>query len=295
MKGYETISNNYAPVILPSVLKKNGFSLNEHIFRYRLDDTKGKGNTINEILRNEIWHSSVALLNDPFELFFKSNKNEMNEITDDDLFFLWSKYNEVGGDNFDAKIYFHLNKDKIKINMEKAMEIPIDELIDGVRKMVCFACFTQVCDSRLMWGYYCNGLSGVCLIYNKNKLSRNGVILKEVNYSEQRPIINLCQHVIEYNRDGNVRFMEPIIFSKHQEWVHEHEYRAINYLANNNELEMKGKLKYINENCLDGIIIGERCTPETIEIISEHASKHGIKMFSAKANLERYIVEILKI
>jgi len=46
------LTNKETVIFFPNILKPYGFSLNEHIFRYRRDDILSPANTINEILRN---------------------------------------------------------------------------------------------------------------------------------------------------------------------------------------------------------------------------------------------------
>ncbi|WP_370549243.1 DUF2971 domain-containing protein [Edwardsiella tarda] len=297
----ENIKKEY-DVTLPPILKKYGFSLKNHIFRYRPEDSK-KNNTnytTEEITHNKIWHSSVSLLNDPFELFFKRNTNEMDDISDDDLFFLWLhllknnqiKIYENSINEIDAKISFYINKEKIKLDISKAINLPVLDLINEIRERVCISCFTKACDSRLMWGYYCHGLAGLCLIYNKEKLKKNGLKLVKVEYSEERPIVNLCQHVVDFNRDKKVEFMERILISKHSEWEHEQEFRSMTFLFNDHA-DLKGKVELLDENCIDGIIIGNGCSNEmSIKKIKKYSKDNGIKLFKAKANLDDYIIEI---
>ncbi|MFZ8542003.1 hypothetical protein ACO1Y9_27935 [Klebsiella quasipneumoniae] len=52
-----------------------------HIFRFRGDNI----NTINELVNNEIWHSKISGLNDPFDMFFSFDAEELRRLDKSDI------------------------------------------------------------------------------------------------------------------------------------------------------------------------------------------------------------------
>lgn len=285
---------------LPESLSRCGFSLDTHIFRYRNDalirNADGSvrcGYGVDELLRNTIWHSCVGALNDPFEVYFHQNKNEAYELSDEDLFFHWAhgdreaRYHELT-----LNLFFHDHKEDIKKSLTENIDSSLYILQNSFRTNSVVASFTTYCNSRLMWGYYCSGFKGFCLIYNLEKLKKYLKNFGEVIYSEHRPKLDVISYFIKRKKQESIVGISHFALFKHSEWAHENEYRSFFMTDKEYEINMGGALIKLGQSCVDGVIIGGGCNKETHEAIIQFSRENGIKMFKAEADLNSFTVSI---
>ncbi|MBO1566705.1 DUF2971 domain-containing protein [Yersinia pseudotuberculosis] len=160
------------------------------------------------------------------------------------------------------------------------------------RKHAAIACFTTCCDSRLMWGYYCSGLKGFCLIYNTERINRILPQVSKVIYSKERPTLGVMSYFIRKMRGESVFAIESFAKYKHEEWSHENEYRSFLMLDDENDIVSGGVSVQLNESCIDGVIIGEECNEQTKRAIIGYSKDKGIKVFHASADLDIFRVYI---
>lgn len=295
-------------VVLPQRLSDSGFSLDTHIFRYRRDSDLRKSidgvesdasSIVDEIEGASIWHSAIGALNDPFEVYAKINEHEFKQMTEDQKFKLWLTLCIKDGKSwimaFSPDELLRLYKEdeprlnKTFGNTAKRNEI-FDTLVNDIRESVAIACFTSVCDSRLMWGYYCNGFHGVCLIYNKDKLLSNKIDLSEVGYYDGAFEVNLFD--ILYNCDEKEQFQRfsQIMKAKHTDWIHESEIRSIIDLHDENK--GMGQLEKLRERCIEGVIIGRNVRNGVRKKIMSLGIELGLKVFTADVDYQIFGVKI---
>lgn len=290
----------------PDALKRAGFSIDTHAFRYRPDSWKKEGGLIRhfsleEVECSTIWHAAIGSLNDPFEVYAHSNKRELLEMNEEELFRLWCKafakhqiphehwrvtseqaLRERYNDNiFLAKAFMH--------KMNKQYDF-FGDFVTELREKISIASFTDICDSRLMWGYYCNGQDGFCLIYNKERLLRSRIELNGVTYSEKSPVVNVFDFSFNYRTPRDNEILTGIPKFKHSDWVHESELRSL-YVLQGKQIG-KGIAINLGENCIDGVILGERVTTETRQKLIELSNKHRFKIFKASADLESFSINV---
>ncbi|MBA5238346.1 DUF2971 domain-containing protein [Pectobacterium aroidearum] len=295
-------------IILPNILIESGFSLDTHCFRYRPDhdffvsqngmETK-KNKIIEEIEKRSLWHSSVGSLNDPFEVYAKKNDNEFNLMGKKERLSLFVK---MFPDNFKPNS-LETEYDKVEFiykctetmttkaidNLLK-VDIKFDDAINELRGMVGISCFTSICDSRLMWGYYCNGLSGVCLIYNKKKLKDNGIELHQVKYIEDAHSIDVLDFTYNCDSNSKIKILSKIPEYKHKDWAHENEHRSIVYL--NDEHVNKGGIVEMKNPCIDGVIVGSNVTNHVQKIIRKKEKEFKFKLFKAEVDYSSFSVKV---
>lgn len=293
---------------LPEILIENGFSLDKHVFRYRSDniiydeserDNYRNGHSLNEIEFHEIWHSAIGALNDPFEVYASANENEYDELTDEEFNYIWlnvfasrPESGLLGHSKDYLEEFYRANKDVVKARIKEYMsdKVFFSQFISEIRNLIAISSFTRVCDSRLMWGYYCNGLAGMCLIYNIEKLQKSGVFLSEVSYQLGGYKLNLFDFMHSYRTPRTNELLTNIPKFKHEEWSHEHELRSIKPLSEG--LQGIGEKMTIDGGCLDGVIIGKRTNIETIKRIRKLSRKQHFKVFMADADLDNFKIEI---
>lgn len=285
----------------PEALLRKGFSSDTHAFRYRSDSEKSRKYSLEEISGSTIWHSAISALNDPFEVYARCNERELFEMSDEELFILWVrglskcqlpyKQNIPLSMAYLKKCYEKNKPEVIRCMFSlKSQDENFSNFINEIREFSAVASFTKVCDSRLMWGYYCNGLQGICIIYNKSKLSNSRIKLHEINYLSEIFKINIWDFKFNYRLPKYDEILERIPKCKHKEWIHEKEFRSI--LSLDGDEVGKGRQFKLNVNCIDGIIIGNRVCYDTKETIIKLSEKNEFKIFSAGANLNGFCIEI---
>jgi len=295
-------------ITLPDVLRRNGFTTNTHAFRYRLDEWKkdngvSRNYSLEEIENSQIWHAAIGTLNDPFEVFAQRNRCELNEMNHEEHFKLWAKafakhqvpheyWRVASEDNlrqhyvsneFEAKAFMYsmINKNDF-----------FSDFISDLRNITSVASFTKICDSRLMWGYYCRGQVGFCIIYNREKLLHSRIRLDEVEYSETQNKVNIFDYTYGYRTKTpkDVSILAKITKFKHLDWKHESELRSL-YLLKGDEIG-KGVAVKLDENCVDGVILGSNVNDGTKRKILKLSKKMGFKVFSAAVNLDEFCIQI---
>lgn len=295
-------------VVLPQKLSDSGFSLDTHIFRYRRDSDvkKNEGGVavvvssiIDEIDNSSIWHSAVGALNDPFEIYAKVNTHEFNQMTENQRINIWLKLMVKSGhagimvrSSVDMLKHYKLDEFRLRktfLDMNENSKT-FQELVSDIRESVGVACFTSVCDSRLMWGYYCNGLSGVCLIYNARKLKENKLDLDEVDYHPGAYEVNIIDFVYNCNEKQQTNTLAKIARTKHSDWSHENESRSIIDLHGGQR--DKGRLETLKVRCIEGVIVGRGVRKDVRDKIIILSKKYGFKLFSADVDYQIFGVRI---
>lgn len=108
------------------------------------------------------------------------------------------------------------------------------------------SCFSEVCDSILIWSYYANCHRGVCVEFDLSRLDNSIPLNKEilnnismVHYTPIRPDLSSPDN-------SNTSF--EFLTTKAEVWSHEHEWRLI---CDTNE-------DFLPFNCISKVIIGAK-------------------------------------
>lgn len=291
---------------LPEALRLAGFSNDTHVFRYRPDFWKEESGvlrnfSLEEVECSSIWHSAIGTLNDPFEVYAHSNRRELMEMTEDESFRLWAKAfakHQIPHESWriaseqNLRQRYDENKFVAKAfmySMNKQYDF-FGDFVTELREKISIASFTDICNSRLMWGYYCNGQSGFCLIYNKERLLKSRIELQKVRYYEKSPIVNVFDFAFSYRTQRDNEVLTDIPKFKHSDWEHESEWRSM-YVLQGSEIG-KGISISLMENCIDGVIVGERVSAQTKAKLIELSTKHHFKIFRASVDLENFRINV---
>ncbi|WP_368894478.1 DUF2971 domain-containing protein [Kluyvera ascorbata] len=296
-------------VVLPNVLFESGFTLDKHIFRYRRDSDINKNidgidilvsSIVEEIQGGSIWHSSVGALNDPFEIYAKINPHEFKLMSEAQRINIWATLSAKSKKHLGVMAYSQEQAFKLycadKPDLQQTLDNTIEnsnafqDLISSVRGSIGIACFTSVCDSRLMWGYYCNGFSGVCLIYNREKLFDNKVPLECVDYQDTPFEVDIINFVYNLNRQQQLNVLNQIVKTKHSEWSHEIESRSVIDLHAHEK--GKGRLLKIEKRCIEGVIIGRNVRTDVRRKIEGLCKILELKCFYADVDYQVFGVKI---
>lgn len=156
------------------------------------------------------------------------------------------------------------------------------------------ACFSEVNHSILMWSYYAQKHSGVCLEYTPTELS--------LENDDEKALFNGLQKVFysenQYNKSkyfASESDVYDVFFSKAQCWAHEQEWRIV--LDNN--------IKKIKFPCLTGIYLGANFRNtyaslsnddyfiKTIRSAINHTPR--LTVYEGKLNADKYQIDFEKI
>lgn len=291
---------------IPEALRRAGFSNDTHAFRYRPDSWKDELGTLRnfsleEVEYSTIWHAAIGTLNDPFEVYAQSNKRELMEMNEEESFRLWVKAfakHQVPHENWriaseqNLRERYDANKFLAKAFMHSMCKQYdfFGDFVTELREKISIASFTDICDSRLMWGYYCNGQSGFCLIYNKDRLLNSRIELQRVGYCEKSPVVNVFDFAFGYRTQRDNEVLTGIPKFKHSDWEHESEWRSM-YILQGKEVG-KGLSISLTESCIDGVIVGERVSAQTKAKLIELSKKHNFKIFRASVDLENFRINV---
>lgn len=284
---------------LPEALSAAGINVNNSIFRFRYDDyvsSDQEGNSLSEIIHSQIWHSTVEKLNDPFEVYFVRDSNDAASLSKGDLALLLSNtamFKDKSNEEYIMQSFINNEFSELYGDIDAAIKSTMPGLRDKFRKHVAIACFTKNVDSRLMWGYYCAGFTGLCLIYNHLKLKEAGIQLREVIYTMSPPKIKLSEWIVRQRKKQPLDGLLDFATAKHKDWEREREYRSLFFLDHSDvKASSAGVLVNLNCNCLDGVIIGANYNKHAKVALLKHCNAQGIKTFEAHADLDNYRVSI---
>ncbi|WP_433639462.1 DUF2971 domain-containing protein [Kluyvera georgiana] len=266
-------------------------SSDTHLFRFRADNE----NTVNELINNVIWHSKARWLNDPFEMFFNFDPRDVSKLSRDDVATIIKKSNFLKENRVNIERCFLSNdlSPIYKFLNDMLGKKTVTSLVEDLQRNIVVACFTKAHDSRLMWGYYGNGMQGVCFAYNKEKLVESGIEFDDVDYVETAPTIDIYKHLLEQVRGLPSTINSRFSLTKHNDWKKEEEVRSLKYVSSEDMSESAhGYAVQLNNRCIDAVIIGDRLTGEIRDSIAKYARENGIELLVARADLSNYKIQI---
>ena len=173
----------------------------------------------------------------------------------------------------------------------------IKQIRTGLGKQVGIECFTQSPTDVLMWSYYAEKHTGICVEYDFSKLffSLPNAFLLPVYYSESRPLLNLeaiYNPVTKQVCNDKVAEAFPSLMwswiTKSLEWEREKEWRLIS-LPIKDDAERSAKLPIISR-----IITGINITNENYEIAAGIARDKGIPIHRTRLKNDQYVIEVVE-
>jgi hypothetical protein len=235
-------------------------------------------NTFNVLRKNSLWFSSPNKFNDPFDCKLKINFGKTKEETRSNLlrFFSGIFINEEVKEKL---INFSSKTKRFNVLFNQMTHFVFDESVG-----VC--CFSQYCDSPLMWAHYAESHRGICLMFNNRKMNFIKRNLIPVQYYSDYPVFDLS----EYRDNQFQEFLLNLLSSKFNDWAYEFEWRAI---------KEKGadRLFRFEKDFLEGIIFGINISDENknkIKQIMRRKKASDIKYFQAIMSDSDYKIKIMK-
>jgi hypothetical protein len=222
------------------------------LYKYR-DLSGGNREYVRQtIVNNRVWFSSPADFNDPFDcrahMSFRGSKKDWQKY----LFGLFKKYaphlNRVQRQAEIARVF---RTEKRHKNPEVFRNVLADAQRD-INGLGVF-CLSTCNDDILMWSYYANRHTGVCLGF-AHQVGLLGAAYP-VEYASEFP-------EVDYLSDGDMRKLKANILTKASAWSHEREWRVID--------RVRGPgVRQFSPEVLVAVIFGARMSQEDRkEIIS---------------------------
>lgn len=177
-----------------------------------------------------------------------------------------------------------------------ALDAGIKQIRVGLGNQVGIECFTQSPTDILMWSYYADKHTGVCVEYDFSKLfaSCANSFLFPVCYSENRPLLdmqNLYDPVIKQICNDRIAEAFPSIMrswiTKSKEWEREKEWRLITFPIKDDS-ERLVKLPIASR-----IITGINITDGNYRLVADIAKEKGIPIHRTRLKNDQYKIEII--
>ncbi|PSU74735.1 hypothetical protein CTM93_20160 [Photobacterium phosphoreum] len=264
------------------------------LFRYRQYNEF----TLKEILYNELWHSTVKGLNDPFEFPFFFNRDYKYEEAQ-----VWYLLDKLEVRSMEDIIEYRENKTKSLPILIKFLDDFIDNLEIDIRKDILesnVCCFSKKDRDSLMWSHYADGMRGLCIVYDKSSLHDSGVKLCDVEYTKSVIKTNIEDLKVKpknryaikrYEATFSTTFDEIYKFSyfKHLNWKYEKETRSI-ITNKHNDFSPDGQIVKIKNDAIRAVIIGNKMQQSNKDIVKMICRTKNIPIFDAEPNLKNFSI-----
>lgn len=155
------------------------------------------------------------------------------------------------------------------------------------RSSVC--CFNSVWDDPRMWAQYADDHKGYCLAFELDGNWPEDAVPIPVNYSEERPEIDLAVDTME-DRDAAWHYVEGSIFTKSSHWRGEEEVRVFRH-------ETPPGLLAFPPSALKAVYLGLQIRPENRErlIAAIKQRRQWIPAYQLHLHESRYEFELEQI
>ncbi|WP_066630925.1 DUF2971 domain-containing protein [Labilibacter marinus] len=219
-------------------------------------------NALSIITNNKLWFGEPDIQNDPneaeflFNLKFKGGKTYFKFPVSKDF------EKEIRG--LKGMIGVYPNEGDY-FGVDKELEYYLKAYM---RKYVGICSFSIRFDDILMWSHYADSNGGMCIVFNKEKLSRSLIQVEsgKVDYVTTFPKGNL----VDYRDNvGCVRLSDNFLFKKFRNWSSEDEYRFV-IVPNQNmptlDVNLK-RLRMFSPESIEGIIVGSKMSHSHFETL----------------------------
>lgn len=152
-----------------------------------------------------------------------------------------------------------------------------------VMKLNCkISCFSEIWDSILMWSYYANNHSGICIEFDMSKLDRNDELTSQIYRGMSKVQYSPIRADVQYlnTPTSGLNFLA----TKADVWSHEHEWRLI----------CETEMEYLPFDCVSNVYIGvnyDVLTSEYKELVNAVNTYEGLSIKKCKLSFERYQIE----
>jgi hypothetical protein len=153
---------------------------------------------------------------------------------------------------------------------------------EEVRNQAIIGCFSEKCNSLLMWSHYASFHKGFCIEYNINDLIHKfNTLLLPVVYGKK---YNMYYHNVNNKKDE----LYKIFITKAREWKYEKEWRYVKELSGDNLEVIEHGGVAIDIPKPNKVIIGCNIKSTNAITIIKHCRKEGIMCSRMKMHEEKY-------
>ncbi len=171
-------------------------------------------------LRNELWLSSVADFNDPFDgKFAVSGECEDWQYKDWLMRYFEDTEPHMTYEQQKAKVFTLLDARQAS-DRDPVLQDMLSATHQLVETILGITCFTAVSDSILMWSHYADSHRGLCLKFDVGILQKTLGMALPVTYQDEYPVVK------PFTQSNSERFKRSIL-TKSRLWTYEKEYRLI--------------------------------------------------------------------
>lgn len=256
-------------------------------------------------LKNGCLHfSDVNEFNDASE-FSYTIKNDPSQISNEDAKKIKFVYDYLNKDMLDSgkrvplgaySAYNNFDlmlerKEGLRGNNESVqalMFVFTEYIIEGLRSL----CFTKNKRSIPMWGYYGDGMKGVCLGFDIDESSL--IKVKYYKENERIPEVNV-DNIVNFGKADSFEYAKRIVSCKSVGWEHEQEFRWINHIKQLDELSNIE----IDKKNLKEIVFGSKCdvdkVSEIIDIVLADVEYFNVEFKIAVVNDSKYCIDTYKV
>lgn len=257
-------------------------------------------NMINSLLCNKLWHARVDTLNDPFELNFRfmdnipKDHNKLAEMLEKVGYFVIPEFREKEKNAFIKGLLNGLD-DQINeslMNKVRAAEKSLRFKIENQNYFI--ASLSEKFDEPLMWSHYSNGMQGICISYDKDKLLASNLEFEDVEYQSSIYEIDFIDTYFKHKMEGNSYDFSPLLSIskvKHSRWEYESEVRSIR-IPTDDERNLLGVNKDLSLNTIKSIIFGSKISSNDLGTLKELASYLRIPLYKASPDNYEFSVSI---
>ncbi len=211
----------------------------------------------NVVFKGNIFLSKASTFNDPFDCRAKFTRKVVEH----------------------GKMYELLlkmfGKDVRKLTKEQ-----LDCAVESLRDDIYVFCFSEVCNSILMWSHYANNNTGFCIEYD-TCLIHDRIKQDLVPVLYEREYLDITDSLIKSSTNAGL----ICTIAKAEEWQYEKEWRLIKYHPDQ---------KYIKKS-ISAIYLGVNCDVENQQKVVEWGKINSVKVYKMKRSDTKYELRPTKI
>jgi hypothetical protein len=228
----------------------------------------------------ELYFSSPASFNDPFDSKIKHNYSLLNdEERNSYIQNLLSK----GKQNFDNLSIQLSHQNRVQLiemmmNDKEKFQVWAEELeIDVINKTIGIISFSLQWKNILMWSHYAKNHSGYCIGLNEAKLRK----ISKIEYGGlvHYPLDNKFPSVHPMMDENDSFYLK--FFTKSKDWNYEEEYRIVNFIPPDKDIDSSNRLLKYNADFIDEVILGIKMNESDRKEIIDLCKNLNVKVYQA--------------
>ena len=154
---------------------------------------------------------------------------------------------------------------------------------ERVMRLNCkISCFSEICDSILMWSYYANSHNGICIEFDLSLLDEKAELTHQIHRGMSKVHYSPVRADLQYS--GCAASGLNFLTSKADVWEHEHEWR----------LMCETGTEYLPFDCISAVYVGvnfDVSAQKYRDLVKAVNTHESLSIRQCKLSLERYQIE----